>query len=411
MTRRGWSSGRAVDMGAPILSGKQRLLWVSDGPAPGNVRDAVDGRWELVPYRRDAPVDSQLRAVSLALMYPNGTDDVARFGEILARLSGSPAVGVLLVPQTQRDAWQSVWRRGGQFICASQAAPSAELAATLAAAAALQPTIHNLRNQVSRAHSACPPDDAGALQELREEMRLAARLQLDFLPRRLPEVGPVRFSVLFRPASWVSGDIYDVTRLDETHVGFYVVDAMGHGLPAALLTMFVKKALQTKRIVGNTYEIVPPQVSLAQLNADICEHEFSSCQFCTAVYGVLDTADLNLTFARAGHPEVLRIRPDGSVERLGSQGSLLGVLPENHIEARHIRLDRGDRLVAYTDGAEEILCLGPDGQRRPLEDVVAAWAGIPRDRVLEDLAARVDAVVPGSRYDDDVTLIIADISP
>ena len=82
------------------------------------------------------------------------------------------------------------------------------------------------------------------------------------MSRRLPEVGPIRFGALYRPATWVSGDIYDVVRLDETHVGFYVADAVGHGMPAALLTMFIKKALLTKRILGHTYEILPPHVSL-----------------------------------------------------------------------------------------------------------------------------------------------------
>ena len=349
--------------------------------------------------------------MSLALLYANGAGDVGRFEEVLSHLSGTGAVGVVLVPEQDRAAWQTVWRRGGQFVCASQAAPPAELAATLAAAAALQPAIHDLRSRLSRANAACPPEDVGALEGLREEMRLAARLQRDFLPHRLPEVGPLRFSVLFRPASWVSGDIYDVARLDETHVGFYVVDAMGHGLPAALLTMFVKKALQTKRIIGNTYEIVPPEASLAQLDADICEHEFSNCQFCTAIYGVLDTAELSLTFARAGHPEVLLVRPDGSVRRLRSRGSLLGVLPDNHIEAKRLPLERGDRLLAYTDGAEEILCRGPDGQRRQLEEVASAWAGLPRDQVLQEVGACADAAPPDLRYEDDITFIVVDIEP
>src|SRR4051812_27990222 len=56
------------------------------------------------------------------------------------------------------------------------------------------------------------------MHRIDEEMRLAARLQQDFLPKTLPQVGPVRFHTLFRPAGYVSGDLYDVMRLDETHV-------------------------------------------------------------------------------------------------------------------------------------------------------------------------------------------------
>ena len=51
----------------------------------------------------------------------------------------------------------------------------------------------------------------------------------------------MQFHTLFRPASHVSGDLYDVMRLDEDHIGFYMADAVGHGMPAALLTMFIKR--------------------------------------------------------------------------------------------------------------------------------------------------------------------------
>jgi hypothetical protein len=53
------------------------------------------------------------------------------------------------------------------------------------------------------------------MHRLDEELRLAARMQQDFLPKSLPQVGPVRFHTLFRPAGYVSGDLYDVMRLDE----------------------------------------------------------------------------------------------------------------------------------------------------------------------------------------------------
>ena len=66
----------------------------------------------------------------------------------------------------------------------------------------------------------------------------------------------VRFHTLFRPAGYVSGDLYDIMRLDETHVGFYMADAVGHGMPAALLTMFIKNALVTKQIGPEGYRLL-----------------------------------------------------------------------------------------------------------------------------------------------------------
>jgi len=45
-------------------------------------------------------------------------------------------------------------------------------------------------------------------------------------------------------------------RLDEHHVGFYMADAVGHGMPAALLTMFLKQALVTKEITPKGYRLL-----------------------------------------------------------------------------------------------------------------------------------------------------------
>ncbi|HMO27101.1 MAG TPA: hypothetical protein PKB10_12620, partial [Tepidisphaeraceae bacterium] len=106
----------------------------------------------------------------------------------------------------------------------------------------LQRTISNLQQEVDLLHRR---DESlnGYMQKLDEEMRLAARLQFDFLPKKIPQLGNVQIHTLFRPAGYVSGDLYDVMRLDETHIGFYVADAVGHGMPAALLTMFMKNAL------------------------------------------------------------------------------------------------------------------------------------------------------------------------
>jgi len=212
--------------------------------------------------------------------------------------------------------------------------------------------------------------------------------------------------VLYRPVSFVSGDIYDITRLDETHVGFYIADAVGHGLPAALLTMFIKKALQTKRIVGNTYEIVAPDASLAQLNEDICSQELSSCQFCTALYGVLDVANLTLTYARAGHPEPLLIRRGGGIEQLGGEGCLLGIFEDAAFELCQAKLSPGDRIILYTDGVCDSLT-GDCGHK--FSDVFAPVLTLPRTEMMMQITSQVEDACAKGMQSDDITVMVVDI--
>jgi len=388
---------------------KHKLLWVGDSPAPANVRLAAGERWDLTAVTRSMPLDLQIGQTALAVVGTEQTSsDVARFATLLDELGASGGVTILLLPADATEAWQAAAGRRENFICIRADIPADELATRLAAVADLQGMISSLQAALSTAREQAA-GATRAVEQVSEELRLAAKLQQDFLPRRLPEVGAVRFASLYRPAGWVSGDIFDVIRLDETHVGFHVIDAVGHGMPAALLTMFIKKALQTKRIVGNAYQIVPPHVTLSELNTDICEQNLSSCQFCTAVYCVVDTDTLTMTYCRAGHPAPILIRPDGSMDRLDGPGTLLGAVPEATFQSSAVSLSAGDRVVLFTDGTEDVLSRPADNYRARLTDVLRPWAHMPRAELILRLTALLDDVIGDDAPIDDITVVIMDV--
>ena len=388
---------------------KRKLLWVGDLPVPANVRQAAGGHWDLAEFRPELPLAAQLNATDAAVACPNGhANDPGRLAELLNDLNASSAMSVLLLPADAQEAWRASEDRPGKFVCAREDASPEELTAKLSAVSALRGVISRLESDLAEARDMAA-GAARTMEELDEEMRLAAKLQHDFLPNRLPEVGGIRFGALFRPAGWVSGDIYDVIRLDETHVGLYVVDAVGHGMPAALLTMFIKKSLQTKRIIGNTYQIVPPHVATSELNEDICDQDLSSCQFCTAVYCVVDTDNLTLDYCRAGHPLPLLIRASGDVEELPGPGSLLGVFREEKYHTQTARLEPGDRMVLYTDGAEDALCGIGQPTRPKLGDIIMPWTRMPREELFLRLTAAIDERSNDCPPRDDITIVVMDV--
>lgn len=388
------------------MAAKDKLLWISEFPVPPNVRQAVDGKWDMVSVRPDEPLCGQLNSARIAIAYPNGQASIpAEFAAFLDELNSAEAMTLMLLSGDNTTAREAVLDRCGKIVCARHDASCEELSVKLSTVCDLQPAISNLQKELTIAQETAA-GAARAVEEVDEEMRLAGKLQRDFLPSRMPEVGQVRFAALFQPVSWVSGDIYDIFRLDETHVGFHVIDAVGHGMPAALLTMFIKKALQTKRIAGNSYQIVPPHVTLSELNADICEQNLSSCQFCTAIYCVIDTSSLKMTYCRAGHPEPILIRADGQIERLSGPGSLLGVFPESDFQSRQVQLEQGDRVVLFSDGAEDTLC-GTDANRPEISDILAQWAGHGREELLLQLMAALSH--ESNTPIDDVTVTVMDV--
>jgi sigma-B regulation protein RsbU (phosphoserine phosphatase) len=249
-----------------------------------------------------------------------------------------------------------------------------------------------------------------------EELRLAAQLQREFLPHVLPSVHNLDFRVFFRPAGYVSGDIYDVFKLDEEHVGFYVADAVGHGVPAALMTMFIKRSLPTKEIdttLPGGYRIVPPGEALRRLNVDMTHHQNGKVRFATACYGVLNWRTLELTFARAGHPFPYLLRAGGNVEELNPDGSLLGVFAEEQFEQSVTMLAPGDRLLLYSDGFE--LAFREKGEstadnRKLISDrYTSEFRDLARgtlDEAMHRLTHKIDHGAGSLNQTDDLTAIV-----
>jgi serine phosphatase RsbU (regulator of sigma subunit) len=247
------------------------------------------------------------------------------------------------------------------------------------------------------------------MHRIDEEMRLAARLQQDFLPKSLPQIGPVHFTTLFRPAGYVSGDLYDVMRLDETHIGFYMADAVGHGMPAALLTMFIKNALVTKEINPAGYRLLPPSETMSHLNEALVGQNLSYATFATAIYGHINTQTLEVSLARGGHPNPIILRADGTTETVPADGSLLGIFEGEKFTQATTKLNVGDRLMIFSDGIEVAFAddkeLDTDRWRREIEQ----RRHLTSHELIESLEQHLDNSSGSLSPKDDLTIILVDV--
>ncbi|HEO69765.1 MAG TPA: response regulator [Candidatus Hydrogenedentes bacterium] len=243
------------------------------------------------------------------------------------------------------------------------------------------------------------------------ELDRAMRVQRALLPKSLPFPDRLSLSVLYCPAAKVGGDFYDIFQLDDRHIGLYVADAAGHGASAAMLTVFLKLAVNPVAKVSQGYRIVEPGALLRALNHLVFEEDFGFDMFISMSYLVLNVETLEGRYSSAGHPPLLVRRAGREVEPLRIPAPALGLNPHARYSDGVFSLNEGDQLVLYSDGVLD--ARNAEGEffgRRRLSEVIA---GAQADAVAIARALKHDLAGPWS-YDvpgDDVTVVVLGAAP
>jgi sigma-B regulation protein RsbU (phosphoserine phosphatase) len=248
------------------------------------------------------------------------------------------------------------------------------------------------------------------VDNLTEQLRMAGLVQRDFLPVRLPNTDRLKWAVTFLPVEWVSGDIYDVARLDEQYIGFYVADVVGHAMPAALLTIFLKQALVMRETIGNDYRIFSPSYVMQGLNTRFTEQRLSGYQFATCCYCLLNIQTLQVTFTRAGHPYPVLIRPGQNPSQLEVPGPLLGIFDHSEYPEQTIQLQPGDKLLLYSDGAEPFIGAFDEITGFNFSKEFMSIKDLPADQMLSRFNTLVKSRKLAPSEVDDITAVVLEVS-
>ena len=196
--------------------------------------------------------------------------------------------------------------------------------------------------------------EARQRQRMEGELAAARDIQRRLLPPPWPEWSAragatpgFEFHGLCEPATLMSGDFYDVYRLDADSVALVVADVCGKGTAAALYMALVRTRLRDFDSADHG-----PAATLAAVNHALVE-EGHGGMFVTVFLGHYRHADGRLDYACAGHPPPLLARADGRIEMLACRGGLVGAFDDITYADSRILLDAGDTLLAYSDGITE----------------------------------------------------------
>jgi len=185
------------------------------------------------------------------------------------------------------------------------------------------------------------------LRELRlqDEFLKAKEIQMSLLPDY--DVHLTNFEVYGRsaPAKLVGGDAYDYLRISDDSLGIVVLDAVGHGLPAALQA---RDAITGLRMAA--FSKLKIEFMLDRLNKVIHRSNLSS-RFVSLFYCEIEDYG-HLVYSNAGHPPPL-FGTESGVFELQRGGMVLGPNPKAVYKRGFAFLMPGDMLVIYTDGLTE----------------------------------------------------------
>jgi len=247
----------------------------------------------------------------------------------------------------------------------------------------------------------------GELEERNEELQLAALVQKDFLPLPLEPLHGVRVTSLYRPLAQVSGDVYHLEQLDNDRISIFLADAVGHGIPAALLGMAVCRSLETADRVDGRLALLGPGETLTRANKRLYEHQRATTRFATAIAAVLDCRTRRMRLAVAGHPPAILLRPGEEPQPLAGEGGLLGVFPDETYQETEIELRVNDRILFYSDGFEQ--AFSENGLARHVEEFGRLSGVLDPEELVNRIAWRVDAHSGSLHQQDDLTLLCVSI--
>jgi sigma-B regulation protein RsbU (phosphoserine phosphatase) len=242
-------------------------------------------------------------------------------------------------------------------------------------------------------------------REIEEDLSLAARVQQSLAPKSLVW-GGVRVEAYFHPVRTIGGDFGLVSPLDHDHLNLLVCDVSGHGIGSALVANRIYSEtmtqLRTNAPLGDMFR---------QLNRFVMQNIGSSVFFFTVAAARIDRDGRRMVFAGAGHPPGMVVTPGQEPRLLESRSMVLGALPEAvDVEASlDVDLDRGDRVVLYTDGITDVFdsqgeMLGVPG----VQKFVRETALLPFSEMKQGILDRVAEWREGPPVDD-VSLVIVEV--
>ena len=237
------------------------------------------------------------------------------------------------------------------------------------------------------------------------ELNIARSIQMDMVPQVFPDRKDLDLYAIMKPAKEVGGDLYDFFIRDG--ILYYAIgDVSGKGVPAALFMAITRAAFRC---------ITTIDLSMAKIVSMINDYVSDgndNNMFVTFFAGTINLTTREMHWCNAGHNPIVIISPSGKAEYIQSKPNLAaGLFNGFKYEDESMTLERGSRLVLYTDGVTEAENAKKDffGEDRLIEWAGSTASSEPSKEAIEQLMKKITNFTAGNEQNDDITIMSIDI--
>ncbi len=250
-------------------------------------------------------------------------------------------------------------------------------------------------------------------QSLQEQIEKAHNIHQRHLPQHFPEISGFSVAAHYLPAERLGGDFFDVIHKGNKLVA-YVSDVSGHGLDAAMLSVFVRHTMNNYLFLAGDEDIMPGKM-LQSLAQQYCRENYPSDYFICIFLVVVDLARLEISYTAAGFQvPLLLCSGEGNCSELFSNGPPISpVIPLELLNTGEgsFTLDKPSTILLSTDGlVEQSADFTPYDQR--LKKVFYEHSHqSPREiieAVKEDFRSFNQGTLQG---EDDITFLVMQLDP
>lgn len=234
--------------------------------------------------------------------------------------------------------------------------------------------------------------------KMKIELELSKKIQKNIIPGTPPVFSGLQIASIYKPLGEIGGDFYDyIIMTNPGRIGFFIADVTGHGVPSALITSMLKILIATS---GKHREHTSEM--LFYINKHL--YEKSGGYLTTAFYCIYEPAKMTLTYSRGGHSFPYLIR-DGSTGKMVCDGYILGAKKNPVFESKKIQLQKGDKILLFTDGLIEATNREYHTFESVIADVLLKYSHRGITDFVKNIFSECISFREGNPSEDDISII------